>query len=147
MPKFSQKIYKVGINPCVEVPRRVSDDIDKNGYVPVKGTINGHQFKSTLVPLSSWRHRLYINGEMRKTCKAGVGDEIEVVLEFDDQPQETPMPRAFSEALEADLKAKTRYESYTPSRQREILAYLNSLKKPEPLEQNITRLLIKLTTE
>lgn len=144
MPKFSQKIYKVGINPCVEVPRRVSDDIGKNGYVSVKGTINDAPFRSTLVPIAPTRHRLYINGEMRKTSKVGVGDKIEVVLEFDDQPRETPMPRALSEALEANPKAKARYDSYTPSRQREILAYLNSLKKPETLRSNIARLLTQL---
>ncbi len=140
MPKFSENIYKVGRNPCVEAPRRVSDDLGKIGYVPVKGTINGTPFRSTLVPVGR-RHRLYINKQMRKEARVSLGDKIEVVLEFDDQSQQFPMPQALADALENHPKAKAKYDSYTPSRRREILTYLNSLKKPESLKRNIDKLL------
>lgn len=38
---FKAKIYKVGINPCVDVPNNITRKINKKGYIPVKGTING----------------------------------------------------------------------------------------------------------
>lgn len=49
MKTFSAKIYKTGINPCVDVPKLVSKALGEKGYIPVKG-------KS---------YRFYINGQMR----------------------------------------------------------------------------------
>jgi hypothetical protein len=47
---FSAKVYKLGINPCVDVPQRVSQAFDQRGYVPVTGTLNGHVIRATLAP-------------------------------------------------------------------------------------------------
>lgn len=147
MPKFTETVYKVGRNPCVEVPRRVSDDLGKSGYVPVKGTLSGHPFASTLVPVGSGRHRLYINKEMRKAAKVTIGDKIEVVLELDDQPQEFSMPPGLVDALEKHPKAKARYNSYPQSRKGDILAFLNSLNEPGLQERHIAKLLVVLEEE
>ncbi|HEB12731.1 MAG TPA: DUF1905 domain-containing protein [Actinobacteria bacterium] len=147
MPKFTETIYKVGRNPCVEVPRRVSDDLGKMGYMPIKGTLSGHPFASTLVPVGSGRHRLYINKQMRKEARVAIGDKIEVVLELDDQTQELSMPPVLADAFEKHPKAKARYNSYPPSRKGEILAFLNSLKEPGDLERNVDKLLAVLEEE
>ena len=37
---FDAKIYKVGINPCVDVPLHITGKmIPEKGYIPVKGKI------------------------------------------------------------------------------------------------------------
>ena len=46
---FSAKIYKLGINPCVDVPKSVSDIFGRRGYVPVEGTLNGQASKPDAV--------------------------------------------------------------------------------------------------
>jgi hypothetical protein len=66
LQRFSAKISKVVINPCVDVPESVSVFFGKRGNVPVVGTLNGYPIRTTLVPVGRGRHRLYINGEMRK---------------------------------------------------------------------------------
>ena len=147
MPKFSQNIYKVGLDPCVEVPRRVSDDLCKTGYIPVSGTINDHPFRSTLVPVGSWRHRLYISAQLQKEARVGLGDLITVVLDHDDKTEALPTPTALVEALAKHPQAKTKYDAYPPSRRGEILTYFSSLKQPETLNRHIDQLITLLETD
>jgi hypothetical protein len=118
MPKksceFSAKIYKVGVNPFVEVPESVSRCLKKTGYVPVTGTLNGFSIQATLVPVGNGRHRLYINVEMRKRAKVTVGDLINLALALDIKPRNVPMPTAFAAALESNEKAKAAFEKLPP---------------------------------
>lgn len=144
MQKFSAKIYKLGINPCVDVPATVSRAFSKSGYIPVAGDINGHPIRATLVPIGNNRHRLFINGQMRKAAEVDEGDVVRIHLEIDTQPRTIPMPKEFALALQQNKSAKIAFENLTPSRQKEILAYLNSLKRPETLKQNIDKTVASL---
>ena len=54
------------------------------------------------------------------------------------------MPRELVEALESNEKARTAFERLPPSHQKEILDYLNFLKKPESLERNIEKVIRSL---
>ncbi|HEY2979535.1 MAG TPA: YdeI/OmpD-associated family protein [Anaerolineales bacterium] len=137
--RFSAVIFKVGINPCVDVPARISVALDRKGYIPVKGTLNGHAFKAGLVSLGNGRHRLYINGPMRKTAGVDTGDKVTVVLDYDPQPRRLPIPGKFKQSLGANPKAKRAWDDLTATRRKEILSYLNHLKQPESLERNIAR--------
>lgn len=137
--RFSAIIFKVGINPCVDVPARVSAALGKRGYIPVQGTLNGHAFRAGLVPLGKGRHRLYVNGQMRKAVGVNVGDKIRVVLDYDAKPRTMPVPEPLTQALKANPTAKKAWENLTPSKRKEILTYLNWLKGPEALERNVAR--------
>jgi hypothetical protein len=64
--RFSAKVYKLGINPCVGVPAQVSQALGKKGTIPVTGSLNGQPFHATLVPKGDGTRRLYVNGEMRR---------------------------------------------------------------------------------
>ncbi len=144
MQKFSAKIYKLGINPCVDVPARVSRAVSKRGFVPVVGDLNGHPIRANLVPIGNNRHRLFINGEMRQAARVDEGDVVQLTLELDTQPRTIPMPAEFALALKQNGSAKFAFQKLTRSRQKEILAYLNSLKRPETLKRNIERTLASL---
>lgn len=137
--RFSAIIFKVGINPCVDVPARVSAALGKTGYIPVQGKVNGHAFRAGLVSLGGGRHRLFINGPMRKEAGVDVGDRIEVSLDYDPRSRRVPVPRQLTKALDANPEARKAWETLTPSRRKEILSYLNSLRSPESLERNIDR--------
>jgi len=142
--QFASRIYKLGINPCVDVPKRVSDAFGKKGRVPVAGTLNGHPICATLVPVRGGRHRLFINGDMRKRADVDVGDQIGILLNMDSQPRVVPMPEEFARALRKDKRAKATFDGLPPSRQKEILVYLNWVKRPETLRRNIQKTILQL---
>ena len=143
--KFSATIFKVGINPCVDVPARVSAALGQKGYVPVRLLLNGRSFRAGLVSLGRGRHRLYINGVMRKEAGVDLGGRIEVALDPDDAPRREPIPRPLTRALRASAKAQRAWKDLTPSRRKEILRYLNNLKSPDSLARNVRKVIVQLT--
>jgi Domain of unknown function (DUF1905)/Bacteriocin-protection, YdeI or OmpD-Associated len=142
--EFSAVIYKQGINPCVDIPERASRVFYRKATIPVRGLLNKHPFRATLVPMGAGRHRLYINGKMRKEIHVDVGDEVKIELEFDPQIRVIPMPEAFKQALQKNPKARSEFERLTSSRRKEILLYMNALKRPESVQRVIERVMESL---
>jgi hypothetical protein len=139
--KFTGAIRKIGINPHVSVPEDITRALGGTGNIPVKGMVNGFAFRSTLVPVRGGPHRLYLNLEIRKGATVGVGDTAEIVLEPDLEPRLEPVPGLLGEALSRDGRAKAAWEALVPSRRREVLRYLNSLKSPDALARNVEKVI------
>ena len=145
MEHFSATIHKIGINPYVYLPEAVLEALFRQagkskGPVPVRGRINDKRFIQTLVRYQgAWR--LYINSEMRQAADVDVGDQADIRIEFDPVPRVEPIPSKFSEALSRNKKASKAFEALTPSRQKEILRYLNSMKTEASLERNIQKII------
>ncbi len=148
MEKFTAKIYKLGINPAVDPPDQVLECLFESvgkdkGPIPVRGKIAGAEFTQTLVKFQGgWR--LYVNGEMLKASGAKVGDEIDVEIEFDPRPRDVPMPVRLRDALKFDKKAKIAFAELSPSRQKEIFRYINSLRTEESIARNVEKILQQL---
>ena len=143
--RFTAVIFKVGINPCVDVPRKVSRAFNKRGYIPIKGKLNGKHLKGNLVPIGNNRHRLFINGDMRNRAKVDVTDRIELILEIDTRPRMEPMPKELAVVLSRNKAAMSNWRLLTPSRRKEILRYLNFAKRSETLQRNISKVIDLLT--
>jgi hypothetical protein len=145
MHTFSAKVGKIDINPYVQVPddillRLQRDAKKEKGPIPVKGTLQGKPFLANVVRYRGmWR--LYLNTEMRRAANVDVGDQVTVGLQIDSAPRTVPTPREFELALSKNKQAKQAFEKLAPSRQKEILRYLNSLKQPETLERNIAKVI------
>jgi hypothetical protein len=136
----------VGINPCVKVPARITKQLRANkGYIPVKGTIDGHPFTQTLVPVKNEPYRLYVNGPMLKASGKSVGLSAAFAIEQDLTPvaEMHPMPESFRKKLVAN-KLQKAFDSLIPSRQKEIIRYLNYLKTEEAKERNIEKVILSL---
>jgi bacteriocin resistance YdeI/OmpD-like protein/uncharacterized protein DUF1905 len=145
MPQqFSAKIYKLGINPCLDVPKRVSQAFGQRGYVPVKGTLNEQPIRATLVPKGDFRHRLFLNTDMRQRAGLDVGDRAHLVLEMDRETRTQPIPDELALALGKNPQARAAFEGLAPSKQKEILSYLNWIKRPETLKRNVEKTIANL---
>jgi hypothetical protein len=151
MKSFSAKIAKIGINPYVSLPEKVLESIFEQagktkGPIPVRGTINGKPFTQTLVKYQgAWR--LYINGMMREAAGVDVANEANIKIEFDPAPRAEPIHPKLEAALTKERTAKRAFENLIPSRQKEILRYLNSMKTEESLDRNIERVIKQLLDE
>lgn len=148
---FSAKVNIIGVNLYVLPPQEVLQTIftqakkDK-GSIPIKGLINGKDFKQTLVKYAgNWR--LYINTPMIKSTGVKIGDTAKFEITFDPIPRIEPMHPLFKKALDTNPKAKKTFETYSPSRQKEINRYLNALKAESSLLHNIDRIVRYLAGE
>ncbi|MEL4309081.1 DUF1905 domain-containing protein [Joostella sp. CR20] len=144
--KFKAEIYKVGINACVDVPENITEKMTaKNGYIKVKGVINGFKFSKHLVPVKNKPYRLFINIPMLKGGKSELGKTAEFVIvqDFDDERKSYPIPEMLTEKLN-DKKLTADFNNLTESRKTEILKYLNYIKTEKTLGRNIDKLVGKL---
>lgn len=143
---FQAKIYKVGINPCVKVPIHITDKMKPvKGYIPIAGKIENHPFKQTLVPVKNAPYRLFVNGPMLKGSGATVGQTTTFTIEqnFTSRKNEFPMMKALKSELDK-YNLQGAFKKLLPSRQKEILKYLNYLKSEEALERNINKVIGQL---
>jgi hypothetical protein len=151
MVKFSGVIYKLGINPVVDPPDEILDELfaeakRTKGPIPVSGMLNGTDFVQTLVKYAG-KWRLYINGEMLKRSGLAVGEKAFVELEFDPRSRDVPMPARLAKALRKNKFAAVEFERLPPSRKKEVCRYLESLKTVESVDKNISRFLSHLLGE
>ena len=150
MKFFSAKIHIIGINPYVLLPQIVLKYIfqksGKNkGAIPVELKIADKNFIQNLVKYSG-KWRLYLNGPMRKAAGKNVGDDIDIQIDFDPKPRTTPMHSKLKKAFKENSNAKKAFEKLSPSRQKEILRYINFLKSEESVDKNIHRAIAHLTS-
>jgi len=149
MKSFSTKIQIIGVNPYVLLPQDLLKYIfekagkDK-GAIPVKLKIGGENFIQNLVKYSG-KWRVYLNGPMRKVAGKDVGDTIEIKIDFDPKERTTPVHPKLKKAFKENKKAKTEFDKLSPSRQKEILRYINNLKSEETIDKNIQRAITHLT--
>ncbi|MDF3079205.1 MAG: hypothetical protein K0S09_3094 [Sphingobacteriaceae bacterium] len=143
MDKFNAVIDIIGINPFVLLPDEVLANLFKQaerdkGPIPVHGLIDGHPYIQTLVKYSgAWR--LYINTPMLKAANRKVGDETRIEIEFDGIDRSIPMHPKLEAALEQTPDAKAVFDSLPPSRRKEIVRYITSLKSADAVERNVDK--------
>ena len=141
--KFISTIDIIGINPFVFIPEKKLKAIFRQagktkGAIPVKGTINEKPFMQTLIKYKGeWR--LYINTTMLKDSPKRIGEKIRVTVEFDAAERIVSMHPKLQEAFRQHLQAKAVFEKLAPSRQKEIMRYINHLKTDASVEKNIAR--------
>ena len=139
MQRFKAKIRIVGVNPYVDVPGRVSRSFARRGYVPVTVQVPGGKVGSTLVPVGGGKHRLYINGQMRRLARVDVGDTVSIGVELDERSRMPTMPAGLAAELAKRPRARKVWEELTPSRRKEILRYLNFAKRRETQDRNVAK--------
>jgi len=143
MLKFHAEIEIIGINPFVFLPDDVLQNVFKQsgtdrGKIPVKMTIEGHEFRQTLIKYAGhWR--LYLNTPMRKAAQKEVGDRATFEVRYDPAKREIPIPPKFKKALKENPDAKRVYDELAPSLRLEIVRYLSRLKTKESLDRNVAR--------
>ena len=150
MKSFSAKIQIIGINPYVLIPGSILKYLFQKaakvkGAIPVQLKICDKDFIQSLVKYGG-KWRLYLNGPMRKAAGKDVGDTIDIQIDFDSRPRTTPVHPKLKKALKENPTAKKAFENLSPSRQKEILRYINFLKSEESVDKNVQRAMAHLTS-
>jgi hypothetical protein len=147
--KFSAKIFKIGINPCVIVPARILKFLfvaagKSKGPIPVKGKLNGAKYHQTVVKFSG-KWRLYINFKMLQDSGLKNGDKADIEIEFDSKPRTIHFHPDLKKALNQNPLAKASFEKLSPYRKKEIIRYIAHLKTNASRIKNIEKAISHLT--
>lgn len=145
---FRSQVKLRGINPYVIVGAGRAAQL-KRGWrkpMPVRAWLNGKPAAGwcvNLMPIGDGRYFLYLRGNVRKIAGVEVGDRVSISLQFDDGYKAGPdaMPPWFGNAIKANSGAKRGWDALAPSRQKEILRYMASLKTGDARSRNLAKAL------
>lgn len=146
MFSFKAKIYKTGINWAINVPSKISKNLEKEkGYIRVKGTINTFEFKQTLVPVKDAEYRLFVNGKMMKGGRTALGKIANFSIEQNttDLAKEYPVPALLKKTLKGENLSKD-FKALSATRIKDILKYLFYIKTEETMKKNINKVIFQL---
>jgi Domain of unknown function (DUF1905) len=83
-----------GLIPPFDVP----NTFGTRARVPVRGTMNGYPFRSSLMPMGGC-HIMAVNKELREGAHAKAGDEVDVVMERDEEARAVEAPAELARHL------------------------------------------------
>lgn len=112
--RFVATLYKLGINRCVDVPEEISCALGGKGCLPVIANAQGLVVRTTLVPAGNARHRLFLDGKIRKQLGIDARSLVAITLRRDKNPNAVAVPPDVAAALRKRPGAQKAFESATP---------------------------------
>ena len=108
----------------------------RKGRVPVKGTINGFPFRSSLMNMGDG-HMMAVNAKMRAGARCQAGDIVHVVMELDEEKRTVKLPAYLKKIINCDSQTKERWSQLSYTHQKEHVRAIEAAKKPETREKRI----------
>jgi hypothetical protein len=113
--KFRTTILQAGKTATgIRVPDDVMAALAAGKKPPIRVTINGHTYRSTVATVDG-QPMVGVSAENRVAAGVAGGDQVEVEVELDAAPREVEVPAELAAALAADPAAKRFFESLSNS--------------------------------
>jgi hypothetical protein len=113
--------------------------------VPVKGTINGYPFRSSLMPMCG-QHRMVVNREIREGTGCKAGDTVSVVMERDQAQRTVQVPALLKKALAKRKPANQRWGRLSFTQQKEMARFIVEAKQEETQIRRLAKVMDILKT-
>jgi len=126
-------------------PKQVVDFFATRGRVPVRGTINGYAFRSSLMPMGGC-HMMAVNKSMREGAGVKAGDRVEVVMERDLEERTVVAPPQLKKALAKQKKAQANWDKMSFSHKKEIARWIAEAKQEETRARRLAKAMEILKT-
>jgi hypothetical protein len=125
---------------AIKPPFDVIETFQRKGRVPVKGTINGFPYRSSLMNMGDG-HMMVINAGMRAGAKCKAGDVVAVVRELDTGERTVEVPAYLKKIIAADPKAKEFWEKLSFTHRKEYVREIEEAKRPETREKRLAAMM------
>jgi len=141
--RFRTKVLQAGKTATgIEVPAKVVAALGSSKRPPVRATINGYTYRSTVAVMGG-TFMLGVSDEVRKAAGVAGGDVIDVDLELDTDPREVELRPDFAAALNRDAKAKKFFAGLSYSAKKRLVTPLE-VKAADVRASRITKTIEQL---
>src|SRR5579863_858089 len=158
--EFTVKILgrEIGAVAAVAPPFDVVEVFGTRARVPVRGTINGYPFRSSLMPMGDCLQGkgtspTPTSSHMMPVCKAlrdgaGVkpGDTVSVVMERDEGERIVEAPPLLKKQMAKSKTAQANWEKLSFTNKKEIARSINSAKQEETRQRRLAKAMDILKT-
>jgi hypothetical protein len=140
--KFRVKLEGVssGDVAALSAPFDVEKTFSTRARVPVRGTINGFPFRSSLMPMSGC-HRMVVNKTMRDGAGVKAGDTVSVVMEQDDAPRTVDPPALLKKELARSKTAQANWEKQSFTNKQEMARAILDMKQEETRARRLAKVM------
>ncbi|GLY78694.1 YdeI/OmpD-associated family protein [Actinoallomurus iriomotensis] len=128
----------------INVPAEVMEALGGGKRPPVKVTIKGHTYSSTVGTMRGVA-KIPLSAENREAAGVNAGDEVDVDVEPDDSPREVAVPDDLAKALHGDAEAERCFEGLSPSRKKAYVTWIEQAKKAETRERRVAQAVTELS--
>jgi len=136
---------EAGVVAAIAPPINVPETFDTLGRVPVRGTINGFPYRSSLMPMGGC-HMMPVNRTIRDGAKVMVGDEVDVVMERDTAERTVEAPPTLKMELAKSKKANERWKKMPFTHKKEIANWITGAKQEETKKRRLAQAMNVLKT-
>jgi hypothetical protein len=126
-------------------PFDVPETFGTRARVPVRGTINGYPFRSSLMPMGGG-YCMAVNKTMREGANVKCGDEVAVVMERDVDERSVEAPAELKKELAKNRKAQARWEELAFTMKKEMANSITGAKQEETKQRRLAKVMQILKT-
>ena len=138
---FKTELLAEGGATGILIPFSVEKVFGSKARVPVRGTINGFAFRSSVFPMGGGNHFMAVNRATREGAGAKGGDTVSVVMEVDTEPRIVTAPADLKKALAGDKGAKAAFDKLSYTHKKEFVQWIEGAKKEETRARRIEKTL------
>lgn len=141
---FKTKLFLAGKTATgITVPDKVVDSLGKGKRPPVKVTINGFTYRSTVAPMKG-EYMLPVRAEVRDAADISAGQTISVDVTLDTEPRVVDVPTDLGTALSKHKGAKQAFDKLSYTNQKEIVLGLEGAKTEVTRSRRLSKAIEKL---
>ena len=122
----------------IPVPAQVVASLGPSKRPPVRVTINGHTYRSTVAPMAG-TFMLPVGAEHRASAGVAAGDNVDVEIELDTEPREVVVPPDVRDALARDADAKRVFDGVSYSHKQRYVLSIEQAKAAETRQRRIVK--------
>ncbi len=142
--RFTTTLLRAGKTATgFEVPAEVVEALGSSKRPPVRVTINGYTYRSTVAVMGG-KYMVGVAAEHRAGAGVEGGDTITVELALDDQPRTVEVPADFAKALAKNKTAKAAFDKLAYTHRKEHVRAIEDAKTDETRQRRIAKAIEKL---
>ena len=122
----------------IPVPAEVVEALGAGKKPPVRVTIGGHTYRSTVASRGE-RYLVPLSAENRERAGVAAGDQVDVDLELDTEPRTVAVPPDLATALASAPEARQFFDDLSFSQQQWYVLPIEQAKTPETRARRVTK--------
>lgn len=145
--QFKVKIEgkEAGVVAAITPPVDVPEIFGTRARVPIRGTINGFPFRSSLMPCGG-HHMMPVNKTLREGAGVKPGDTVDVVMERDVAERTVEAPPQLKKELAKNKKARDKWHTLSFTHKKEMAILIRDAKQEETRARRLAKIMQVLTT-
>ncbi|MGB8322199.1 MAG: YdeI/OmpD-associated family protein [Candidatus Acidiferrum sp.] len=145
--RFRAKIEgkEAGVVAAITPPVDVIEYFGTRARVPIRGTINGFPFRSSLMPCGNAR-MMPVNKTLCQGAGVKPGDIVDVLMERDEEERTVEAPPELKKELAKNKKATERWETLAFTHKKEMANSISGAKQEETKKRRLAKVMQVLKT-